>query len=136
MGQSNGCGTGAALVAHGGIDKVSFTGSTEVGKKIVAGSVSNLKRVSLELGGKSANIVFADANLKRAARGAAGGVFYNQGQICISGSRILVERGVHDQFAEMLAAFGASADPSYKGDDIASLIAANGAKRMNVVVGS
>ena len=96
--------TGAALVAHKGIDKVSFTGSTEVGKKIVAGSVANLKRVSLELGGKSANVVFADANLKRALRGVANGVFYNQGQICIAGARVLVERSIHDQFAEMLAA--------------------------------
>lgn len=96
--------TGAALVAHRGVDKVSFTGSTEVGKRIVAGSVSNLKRVSLELGGKSANIVFADANLKKAVRGVMMGVFYNQGQVCIAGSRVLVERGIHDQFAELLAA--------------------------------
>lgn len=96
--------TGAALVAHKGIDKVSFTGSTEVGKKIVAGSVTNLKRVSLELGGKSANIIFADANLKRALRGVTMGVFYNQGQICIAGSRVLVERRVYEEFAELLAA--------------------------------
>ncbi|AFZ66427.1 aldehyde dehydrogenase family protein [Deinococcus peraridilitoris] len=96
--------TGRVLVAHRGIDKVSFTGSTEVGKKIVAGSVTNLKRVSLELGGKSANIVFADANLKRALRGVTMGVFYNQGQICIAGSRVLVERSVYEQFGELLAA--------------------------------
>ena len=95
--------TGAALVAHKGVDKVSFTGSTAVGKKIVISSAANLKRVSLELGGKSANIVFADANLRRALRGVMAGVFYNQGQICIAGSRVLVERSVYDQFSEMLA---------------------------------
>jgi len=96
--------TGAALVAHRGIDKVSFTGSTEVGKRIVMGSAANLKRVSLELGGKSANIVFADANLKRAVRGVLMGVFYNQGQVCVAGARVLVERSIHDQVAELLAA--------------------------------
>ncbi|PYE55817.1 aldehyde dehydrogenase (acceptor) [Deinococcus yavapaiensis KR-236] len=94
---------GAALVEHRGVDKVSFTGSTAVGKKIVAASAGNLKRVSLELGGKSANLIFADANLKRALRGVMMGVFYNQGQICIAGSRVLVERSIHDQFAELLA---------------------------------
>lgn len=126
--------TGAALVAHKGIDKVSFTGSTEVGKKIVAGSVSNLKRVSLELGGKSANIVFADANLKRAARGAAGGVFYNQGQICISGSRILVERSIHDQFAEMLAAEAAKVqlgDGRAEGTTMGPLVSAEQRERVH-----
>jgi acyl-CoA reductase-like NAD-dependent aldehyde dehydrogenase len=94
--------TGAALVAHNGIDKISFTGSTEVGKKIVAASVSNLKRVTLELGGKSANIIFADANLKRAVRGVTAGIFYNQGELCTAGSRVLVERSVFEQFQAML----------------------------------
>jgi acyl-CoA reductase-like NAD-dependent aldehyde dehydrogenase len=94
--------TGAALVAHNGIDKVSFTGSTEVGKKIVIASVGNLKRVTLELGGKSANIIFADSNLKRALRGVQAGIFYNQGQLCTAGSRVLVERSVFDQFQSLL----------------------------------
>ncbi|WP_027482636.1 aldehyde dehydrogenase family protein [Deinococcus pimensis] len=96
--------TGAALVAHRHVDKVSFTGSTEVGRRIVAGSVANLKRVSLELGGKSANVIFADANLRKAVRGVMMGVFYNQGQVCVAGSRVLVERSIHDQVAELLAA--------------------------------
>lgn len=94
--------TGAAIVAHHGVDKISFTGSTEVGKKIVAASASNLKRVTLELGGKSANIIFADANLKRAVRGVTAGIFYNQGELCTAGSRVLVERNVFEQFQAML----------------------------------
>ncbi len=94
--------TGAALVAHNGVDKISFTGSTEVGKKIVAASVGNLKRLSLELGGKSANIIFADAILKRAVSGVRAGIFYNQGQLCTAGSRVLVEKSVFDQFQAML----------------------------------
>ena len=95
---------GAALVEHPGVDKVSFTGSTEVGKKIVAASASNLKRVSLELGGKGATLVFADALLKRAARGVQAGTFYNQGQLCTACSRVLVERSVIDEFTQLLAA--------------------------------
>lgn len=94
--------TGAALAAHSGVDKISFTGSTEVGKKIVAASASNLKRVTLELGGKSAHIIFADANLKRAVRGVTAGIFYNQGELCTAGSRALVERSVFEQFQAML----------------------------------
>lgn len=94
---------GAALVAHPGIDKVSFTGSTEVGKKIVMAAAGDLKRVSLELGGKSAHIIFADAVLKRAVRGVQAGIFYNQGQLCTAGSRVLVERSIFDQFQTLLA---------------------------------
>ena len=93
---------GEMLVKHPGVDKVSFTGSTEVGKKIVAAAAGNLKRVSLELGGKSANIIFADANLKRAVRGVQAGIFYNQGQLCTAGSRVLVERSVFEPFQTML----------------------------------
>lgn len=95
---------GAALVEHPGIDKVSFTGSTEVGKKVLAASAGNLKRVSLELGGKGAVLVFADAILKRAARGVQLGTFYNQGQLCTACSRVLVERKVLDEFTQLLAA--------------------------------
>jgi len=95
---------GAALVEHPGVDKVSFTGSTAVGKQIVAASAGNLKRVSLELGGKGAALVFGDANLKRAARGVQLGTFYNQGQLCSACSRVLVERKVIDEFTELLAA--------------------------------
>ena len=93
---------GAALAAHGDVDKIAFTGSTEVGKKILAASTGNLKRVTLELGGKSPNIVFSDADMRRAAKGSMMGVFSNSGQICTAGSRILVEKNVHDEFVDSL----------------------------------
>lgn len=93
---------GAALAGHDDVDKVAFTGSTEVGRKILHASESNLKRLSLELGGKSPNIVFADANLKRASKGSMLGVFLNSGQVCTAGTRILVESSIHDDFVESL----------------------------------
>lgn len=96
---------GAALAAHAGVDKVAFTGSTEVGRKIIQASAGNIKRVSLELGGKSPNIVFADADLNLAVPGAAMAVFANSGQICSAGSRLFVQRSIHDEFLERLAAF-------------------------------
>jgi acyl-CoA reductase-like NAD-dependent aldehyde dehydrogenase len=95
---------GAAIAEHPGIDKVGFTGSTEVGKKILIASAGNLKRVTLELGGKSPNIVFPDADLDAAAATAAQGFCFLSGQICVAASRILVHRSVHDAFAEKLAA--------------------------------
>jgi phenylacetaldehyde dehydrogenase len=93
---------GQALAAHPDVDKLAFTGSTEVGRKILHASEGNLKRVTLELGGKSPNIVFADANLKRASKGSMLGVFVNSGQVCTAGTRILVERAVHDDFVNAL----------------------------------
>lgn len=93
---------GATLASHMDVDKVAFTGSTEVGRKILEASAGNLKRVSLELGGKSPNIVFADANMKRAAKGSMMGVFLNSGQVCTAGTRILVESSVHDDFVASL----------------------------------
>jgi acyl-CoA reductase-like NAD-dependent aldehyde dehydrogenase len=93
---------GQALAQHTDVDKVAFTGSTEVGRKILHASEGNLKRVTLELGGKSPNIVFADANLRRAAKGSMLGVFLNSGQMCTAGTRILVESSVHDDFVESL----------------------------------
>jgi phenylacetaldehyde dehydrogenase len=83
---------GAALSGHPGVDKIAFTGSTEVGKRIVAQSAGDLKRVSLELGGKSPNIIFADADLERAIPAACDAVFFNQGQACCAGTRLFVER--------------------------------------------
>ena len=94
--------TGAALVAHRGVDKIAFTGSTEIGKKIVQASAGNLKRVSLELGGKSPNIVLPDADLEKAAKSAASGIFSNQGQTCTAGSRLYVHEDVHDVFVSLL----------------------------------
>ncbi len=87
---------GAAVAAHPGIDKVAFTGSTEVGKLIVAAAANDLKRVTLELGGKSPNIVFADADLETAIPGAASAIFFNHGQCCCAGSRLYVEQKVYD----------------------------------------
>jgi aldehyde dehydrogenase (NAD+) len=93
---------GAALAAHRGIDKVAFTGSTEVGKLIAKAAAENLTKVSLELGGKAPNIVFADSNLDQAVAGAMMGIFYNQGQVCCAGSRLFVEEGVKDEFLAKL----------------------------------
>jgi phenylacetaldehyde dehydrogenase len=94
---------GAALAAHADVDKIAFTGSTEVGKLILRAAEGNLKKVSLELGGKSANIVFADADLRRAIAGAATAIFFNQGETCSAGSRLYVERSVFDEVVNGVA---------------------------------
>jgi acyl-CoA reductase-like NAD-dependent aldehyde dehydrogenase len=94
---------GSAITSHPGIDKVAFTGSTEVGKKILVASAGNLKRVTLELGGKSPNIIFPDADLDAAAAGTLMGFCFLSGQMCVAASRVLVHRKVHDEFAEKLA---------------------------------
>jgi aldehyde dehydrogenase (NAD+) len=92
---------GAALARHMDVDKVAFTGSTEVGKLIMeAAAQTNLKRVTLELGGKSPNIVFADTNLDEAVEGAHFGLFFNHGQCCCAGSRVFVEEKIYDEFVE------------------------------------
>jgi phenylacetaldehyde dehydrogenase len=94
---------GAALVAHPDVDKVAFTGSTEVGKLIVHAAAGNLKKVTLELGGKSPNVVFKDADLNTAIPGAASAIFFNHGQCCCAGSRLYVEKAVYDQVVEGVA---------------------------------
>lgn len=99
---------GQALVDHPDVDKISFTGSPAVGKQILRGAAGNLKRVTLELGGKSANIIFPDADLDAAVKAAASGIFFNTGQVCSAGSRILVHADIHDQVVERLAARAAS----------------------------
>ena len=98
-----GSSVGMALVRHAGVDKVAFTGSTEVGRMVVREAAGTIKRVTVELGGKSPNVVFADADLDGALRGALTGIFYNKGEVCAAGSRLLVERSVHDQLVEKLA---------------------------------
>ena len=95
---------GAALVAHPQVAKVSFTGSTEVGRDIMRGAADTIKRVTLELGGKSPNIVFADADLDAAAKGAYTGIFYGKGEVCAAGSRLFVEARVHDELMDKLVA--------------------------------
>jgi phenylacetaldehyde dehydrogenase len=87
---------GAAVAGHPGLDKVAFTGSTEVGKLIVKAAANDLKRVTLELGGKSPNIVFADADMETAIPGAASAIFFNHGQCCCAGSRLYVEQKAYD----------------------------------------
>jgi phenylacetaldehyde dehydrogenase len=94
---------GAPLAAHPGVDKITFTGEHTTGQKIVEASKGNLKRVSLELGGKSPSIVFEDADLAAALEGTHGAVFFNQGQCCIAGARVFAHESVRDEFAERLA---------------------------------
>ena len=91
---------GAALSAHPDVDKIAFTGSTEVGKLILQAAAGNLKKVSLELGGKSPNIVFSDADMKAAIGGAASAIFFNHGQCCCAGSRLYIEQTIFDQVVE------------------------------------
>jgi len=95
---------GAALVQHAGVDKIAFTGSTEVGRQIMRAAADTNKRVTLELGGKSPNVIFADADLEQAVKGALTGIFYGKGEVCAAGSRLLVESSVHDQVVAELAA--------------------------------
>ncbi len=108
---------GAALTGHPDVDKVAFTGSTAVGQRIIHAAAGNLKRVTLELGGKSPDVVLADADLDRAVPGAAMGVFANSGQVCCAGTRIFVERPVYHEFVDRVSAFadglrvGDSLDP-------------------------
>jgi phenylacetaldehyde dehydrogenase len=94
---------GAALAAHDLVDKIAFTGSTEVGKLIVHAATGNLKKVSLELGGKSPNVVFKDADMDTAIAGAASAIFFNHGQCCCAGSRLYVERPAFDRVVEGVA---------------------------------
>jgi len=94
---------GAALSAHPDVDKVAFTGSTEVGKLILHAAAGNLKKVSLELGGKSPNIVLDDADLDKAIAGAAGAIFFNHGQCCCAGSRLFIEKDIFDQVVDGVA---------------------------------
>ena len=93
---------GDAMVAHPQIDKITFTGSPKVGRGIMQGAAVNFKKITLELGGKSANIIFDDADLDSAVRGSASGIFFNAGQVCSAGSRILVHKKIHDEVVDRL----------------------------------
>jgi len=95
---------GRALVDHPDVDKVTFTGSPAVGREVLAGAAGNLKRVTLELGGKSANVIFADADLDAAVKAASAGIFFNTGQVCSAGSRILVQAEIYDEVVDRLTA--------------------------------
>src|SRR5579859_4556302 len=104
--------TGKAIVAHPGIDKIAFTGSTAVGKEIMRGAADTLKRVTLELGGKSPNIVFADADVDSAVKGAINGIFYGKGEVCNAGSRLFLESKLKDEFTEKLIARASKMRPA------------------------
>jgi aldehyde dehydrogenase (NAD+) len=97
---------GARLAAHPGVDKIAFTGSTATGRKILEMAAANMKRVSVELGGKSPDIIFADADLDKAVPGAGAGCFNNTGQICYAGTRIFVQRPIYQEFVDRLSNFG------------------------------
>jgi betaine-aldehyde dehydrogenase len=96
--------SGAAIVAHPDVDKIAFTGSVEVGKIIMRSASATLKKISLELGGKSPNIFFADSDFETAVEGALFGVFFNQGEVCSAGSRILVQRSIYRKFVDAMVA--------------------------------
>jgi acyl-CoA reductase-like NAD-dependent aldehyde dehydrogenase len=118
---------GRRLVEHPDVAKIGFTGSTEVGREVMKGAAETIKRVTLELGGKSANVVFADADLEAAAAGAPYAVFGNAGQDCCSRSRILVERSAYDRFVELLvtAAEGVKlGDPEHSETEMGPLVSA------------
>ncbi len=99
-----GASVGQAIVEHPGIDKIAFTGDTSTGKGIMRGSADTLKHITLELGGKSPNVVLADADLEAAVRGATTGIFYGKGEVCAAGSRLLVDRAIKDEFMTKLVA--------------------------------
>jgi aldehyde dehydrogenase (NAD+) len=95
-----GAAIGKAMAEHPGVDKISFTGETETGKAILRAAAGTVKRVSMELGGKSPNVVFADADLEAAAKGTINAIFYGKGELCSAGSRLLVEESIHDALME------------------------------------
>ncbi|WP_019629031.1 aldehyde dehydrogenase family protein [Actinomadura atramentaria] len=121
---TGGPGTGRALVAHDGVDKVAFTGSTEVGREIARTVAGTRKRLTLELGGKGANLVFADAALDEAVEGVVDGAFFNQGHVCCAGSRLLVQESIADEFVERVKARMATlrvGDPLDKNTDVGAV---------------
>jgi acyl-CoA reductase-like NAD-dependent aldehyde dehydrogenase len=126
---------GAALVQHPGVDKISFTGSTVVGKQVMRDAADTVKRVTLELGGKSPNVIFADADLKSAVRGAVNGIFYGKGEVCAAGSRLLVEQSVHDQVVAELAVRAGKMVPGDPFDKNTRLGAVVSKKQQETVLG-
>ncbi|WP_030750253.1 aldehyde dehydrogenase family protein [Streptomyces sp. NRRL F-5135] len=128
--------TGAALVAHPGVDKVAFTGSTGVGKAIARQVAGTDKKVTLELGGKGANIVFDDAPVDQAVEGIVNGIFFNQGQVCCAGSRLLVQESVHDEVLDSLKRRLATlrvGDPLDKNTDLGAINSAEQLARITAL---
>jgi len=126
---------GRAMVKHPGIDKIAFTGSTEVGKEIMRGAADSLKRITLELGGKSPNIVFADSDIDNAVKGAITGIFYGKGEVCNAGSRLFVESKVQDEFLEKLGARAAKMRPADPLDPKTRMGAIVSQEQMQTVLG-
>jgi aldehyde dehydrogenase (NAD+) len=126
---------GAELVRHPGVDKIAFTGSTSIGKEIMRNAADSLKRVTLELGGKSPNIVFADADVDSAVKGAINGIFYGKGEVCCAGSRLFVESKVRDEFMEKLLVRAKKLQPGDPLDPKTRLGAIVSEQQMNQVLG-
>src|SRR6202012_4936802 len=116
--------TGAAIVQHPDLDKIAFTGSTEVGKMIAKSVAGTKKKLTLELGGKAANIIFDDAPIDQAVEGIVNGIFFNQGHVCCAGSRLLVQESVHDEVVDRLKSRLSTlrmGDPLDKNTDIGAI---------------
>jgi acyl-CoA reductase-like NAD-dependent aldehyde dehydrogenase len=130
---------GAALAHHLGVDKIAFTGSTAVGKQIVQASTSNLKKVTLELGGKAPNVVFADADIDKAVQAAVKTFCGNSGQVCSAGTRLFVQESIHDQVAERVAQQAATwkvGDPFAADTRLGPLISAQQRDRVRAYIGA
>ncbi|MCA6093081.1 aldehyde dehydrogenase family protein [Streptomyces sp. SCA3-4] len=131
--------TGAALVGHDGIDKVAFTGSTAVGKQIARTLAGTDKRLTLELGGKGANIVFDDAPIDQAVEGIVNGIFFNQGQVCCAGSRLLVQESIQDELLDALKRRMSTlrvGDPLDKNTDVGAINSAEQLARIKALADS
>ena len=131
--------TGAALVGHPGVAKVAFTGSTSVGKQIAKSLAGSKKKLTLELGGKAANIVFADAPINQAVEGVINGIYFNQGQVCCAGSRLLVQESIHDEFVARLGRRLETlrvGDPLDKNTDVGAINSAAQLRRIEALVAS
>src|SRR5579864_7890174 len=126
---------GRAMVKHSGIDKIAFTGSTDVGKEIMRSAADTLKRITLELGGKSPNIVFADSDIDNAVKGAITGIFYGKGEVCNAGSRLFVESKVQDEFLEKLVARAKKMQPADPLDPKTRMGAIVSQEQMQTVLG-
>jgi aldehyde dehydrogenase (NAD+) len=127
--------TGQAIVRHPGIDKIAFTGSTAVGKEIMRLASDTLKRVTLELGGKSPNIVFADSEIDSAVKGAINGIFYGKGEVCNAGSRLFLESKVQEEFLEKLVGRAKKMQPADPLDPKTRMGAIVSQEQMNTVLG-
>ncbi|MAB76030.1 MAG: betaine-aldehyde dehydrogenase [Verrucomicrobiales bacterium] len=130
---------GASVVGHPGVDKVAFTGSTEVGKRIAAAVAGTRKKLTLELGGKAANIVFEDAPIEQAVEGVINGIYFNQGHVCCAGSRLLLQESIHDEFVKRLGRRIETlrvGDPLDKNTDIGAINSKQQLARITKLIGA